>query len=154
MRGPHGYCTAKCDARVGFLSILVVSIPLRVRMGVALHPYGPRTGPVWYEKHLRFSCGARTMHTAMSSRTGPVAWYDHENSTDVKVLRALHLALRAKNRTGDKNRTGPVVGCHWGITWLKHVRFALKFNLSCSGDGVWRSQVDMLDAETVILFAK
>ena len=55
-------------------------------------------------------------YTAVSSRTGPLAWCDHENSTDVKFLRALHSALRARNRTGDKNRTGPVVGCDWGIT--------------------------------------
>ena len=32
-----------------------------------------------------------------------------------KLLRALHSALRARNVTGDKNRTGPVVGCDWGI---------------------------------------
>ena len=54
-------------------------------------------------------------YTVVSSRTGPVAWCDHENSTDVKFLPALHSALRARNRTGDKNRTGPVVGCDWGI---------------------------------------
>ena len=53
--------------------------------------------------------------TAVSSRTGPVAWCDHENST-VKFLRALHSALRARNRTGDKNRTGPVVECDWGVS--------------------------------------
>ena len=58
-------------------------------------------------------------YTAVSSRTGPVAWCDHENSTEVKFLRALHSALRARNRTGDKNRTGPVVGCDWGITQTK-----------------------------------
>ena len=52
----------------------------------------------------------------VSSRTGPVAWCEHGNSNDVKFLRALHSALRARNRTGDKNRTGPVVGCDWGIT--------------------------------------
>ena len=53
--------------------------------------------------------------TAVSSRTGPVAWCDQENSTDVKFLRAFHLDLRARNRTGDENRTGPVIGCDWGI---------------------------------------
>ena len=51
----------------------------------------------------------------VSSRTGPIAWCDHGNSTDVKFLRALHSALRARNRTGDKNLKGPVVGCDWGI---------------------------------------
>ena len=52
----------------------------------------------------------------VSSRTGPVAWCDHRNSTDVKFQRVLHSALRARNRRGDKNRTGPVVGCDWGIS--------------------------------------
>ena len=54
-------------------------------------------------------------YTDVSSRTGPVAWCDLGNSTDVKFLRALHSALQARNRSGDKNRTGPVVGCDWGI---------------------------------------
>ena len=42
--------------------------------------------------------GYRPSHTctAVSCRTGPVAWCDHENSTDVKFLRALHSALRAR----------------------------------------------------------
>ena len=53
----------------------------------------------------------------VSSRMGPVAWCDHGNSTDVKFLWAFHSALRARNRTGDKNRMGPVVGCDWGISW-------------------------------------
>ena len=43
----------------------------------------------------------------MSSRTGPVTWCDHENSTGVKFLRALHSALRSRNRMGARNRTGP-----------------------------------------------
>ena len=93
---------------------------------------GPRTGPVGYEKHWRFPCRARTVPvwgthgvlriiwpnhkcTTMSSRMGPVAWCDHENSTDVNFLRALHSASRARNCTGDKNRTGLVVRCDWGI---------------------------------------
>ena len=50
----------------------------------------------------------------VSSRTGPVAWCDHGNSTDVIFPRVRHSALRARNRTGDKNRTGLVVGCDWG----------------------------------------
>ena len=53
---------------------------------------------------------------AVSNRTGSVAWCDHENSTDVKLLRALHSSLRTRNRTGDKNRTGPVVRCDWGMS--------------------------------------
>ena len=104
--------------------------PLRVT-------HGPRTGPVGYEKHWRFPCRARMMpvraphgvpvesyelfnqtisvQTCQVVRTGPVAWCDHGNSTDVKFLRVLHSVLRARNRTGDKNRTGPVVGCDWGM---------------------------------------
>ena len=94
--------------------------------------HGARTGPVRRRTNFAFPYGARTIpargtrgvmriiqpnhqYTAVSSRTGPLAWCDHENSTDVKFLRALHSALRARNRTGDKNRTGPVVGCDWGI---------------------------------------
>ena len=49
-----------------------------------------------------------------------VAWCDHGNSTGVKFLRVLHSALRARNRTGAKNRTGPVVGCDWGKTLCKY----------------------------------
>ena len=81
-----------------------LKIPLR-------GPYGHRTGHPWsLANHWpNHKC------TAVSSRAGPVAWCDHENSTDVKILRPLHSALRAKNRTGDKNHTGPVVGCDWGI---------------------------------------
>ena len=99
--------------------------------GHARAPYRPSR--MW--KSWRFLCGAHTMpvqashgvpvescewfnqtkHTAVSSRTGPVAWCDHGNSTDVKFLRALHSSLRARNRTGDRNCMGPVVGCDWGI---------------------------------------
>ena len=140
MREPYGPRTAKYDARAGFLPILVVSSPLRVRKGAVRHPCGSRTGPVGYEKHWRFPYGARTgtargtrgvmriikpnhKYTIVSSRTGPVAWCDHENSTDVKFLRALHSALRARNRTGDKNRTGPVVRCDWGIKRAYFARY-------------------------------
>ena len=49
----------------------------------------------------------RNLERTRSSRTGPVAWCDHGNSTDVKFLRELHSAVRARNHTGDKNRTGP-----------------------------------------------
>ena len=45
VRGPYGPRTAKYDARAGFLSIPVVSIPLRVRKGV-VRPCGSRVGPV------------------------------------------------------------------------------------------------------------
>ena len=123
---PYGPRTAKYDAREGFLSILVVPIPLRVRKGVVRHPCGSRTAPygsrrIWktwkiplrgpYDARKGIVRGTRGVlriirpnHkcTAVSSRAGPVAWCDHENSTDVKILRALHSALRTKNRTGDK----------------------------------------------------
>ena len=47
-----------------------------------------------------------------------VSWCDHGNSSDVKFLWTLHPALRARNRTGDKNRTGSVVGCDEGIIYI------------------------------------
>ena len=133
VRGPYGPRMAKYVARAGFLSILVVCAvrhPCGSRMG-------PHTGPVGYEKHWRLPCGhgpvlclyghrttrgvlriIRPNHkcTAVSSRMEPVAWCDHENSTNVKFLRALHSAIRARNRTGDKNHMGSVVGCDWGIS--------------------------------------
>ena len=45
VRGPYGHRTAKYDAHAGFLPILVVLIPLRVRKGPVWHPCGSRTGP-------------------------------------------------------------------------------------------------------------
>ena len=143
-KGPYGPRTAKYDACAGFLSIVVVLNPLRARKGAVRHPCGSRTGPVGYEKHRRFPCEARAgpvsahagiargtrgvlriiqpnhKYADVSSRTGPVAWCDHGNSTDVKFLRALHSAVRARNRAGDKNRTGAVVGCDWGIMPQSH----------------------------------
>ena len=50
MRGPCGPRTAKYNARAGFLPIMVVSIPLRVRKGAVWHPCGSRKGPVGYKK--------------------------------------------------------------------------------------------------------
>ena len=141
VRGPYGPRTTKYDARTGFLPIMVVSIPLRVRKGAVRHPCGSRTGPygsrrIWkilkipvrgpYDARTGIAWGTRGIlriiqpnHKCadVSSRTGPVAWCDHGNSTDVTFVRALHLALRARNRTGDKNRTGPVVACDWGIKY-------------------------------------
>ena len=86
-----------------------LKIPLR-------GPYDARTGIARDTRGVLRIIRPNHKCTAVSNRTGPVAWCDHENSTDVKILRALHAALRAKNRTGDKNRTGPVLGCDWGIT--------------------------------------
>ena len=85
--------------------------------GPVRRPYGHRTGSMWIMRIIwsKHKC------TAVSSRTGPVAWCDHDNNTGVKFLRALHSALRARNRTGVKNRTGPVVGCDWGINdWVNN----------------------------------
>ena len=68
---------------------------------------------IWWSHHVEIPawgpCGVlrifRSNHkcTAVSNRTGPVAWCDHENNTGVKFLRALHLASRARNGTGAKN---------------------------------------------------
>ena len=83
-------------------------------------PYDARTGVARGTRGVLRIIRPNHKCTAVSSRTGPVVWCDHENSTDVKFLRALHSALRARNRTDDKNRTGPVVGSDWGII-LKQV---------------------------------
>ena len=81
------------------------------RAGSVRRPYGHRTGSMWIMRIIwsKHKC------TAVSSRKGPVAWCDYDNNTGVKFLRVLHSALRARNRTGVKNRTGPMVGCDWGI---------------------------------------
>ena len=131
-------CPTWVSARV---SLWVLGCPTWVSARVSLWvPRGLRMGPVGYEKHWRFPCGAHTVPvwgtcgvlriirpnhkcTAVSSCTGPVAWCDHENSTEVKILRALHSALLAKNRTGDENRTGPWLDVtealrHLQVEWL------------------------------------
>ena len=46
-------------------------------------------------------------YAAVSSRTGPAARCDHENCTDAKFLRVLHLALRERNRRVMKIVRGP-----------------------------------------------
>ena len=43
----------------------------------------------------------------MPSRTGPVAWCDHEEQHRRKILRALHSIFRARNRLDVKNCTVP-----------------------------------------------
>ena len=63
VRGPYGPRTAKYDARVGFLPIMVVSIPLRVSKGAVRHPCGSRTDPYGsrrIRKHCSFPCGVCT----------------------------------------------------------------------------------------------
>ena len=87
------------------------------RAGPVRCPHGHRTGYPWSPANYS------TMPWVCSriKPYEPVAWYDHGNSTDVKFLRALHSALRARNRTGDKNRTGPMVRCDWGISWVTMV---------------------------------
>ena len=105
---------------------------VRVTYGTLVGPGRAPCNPIEYEKQRRFPYGARAMParashgvhvascklfdqtimcTTVSSRTGRVARCYHENSTSVKILRALHSALWARTRTGAKNRTGPVVGC-------------------------------------------
>ena len=78
-------------------------------------PYDARTGIARGTHGVLRIINPNHKYAAVSSRTGPVAWCDQGNSTDVRFLRELHLALRTRNRTGDKNRTGPEVGCDWGI---------------------------------------
>ena len=71
--------------------------------------------PLWGPYDVLWIIQPNHKYSIVSSCTGPIAWCDHDNSTDVKFLRPLHSALQARNRTGDKNSTGPVVGCDWGI---------------------------------------
>ena len=80
VRAPYGAHTAKYDVRAGFLPIMVVSIPLRVRKGGVRHPCGPRTGPVGYENYWRFPRGARTM-PARASHGVPVEYCELFNQT-------------------------------------------------------------------------
>ena len=60
--------------------------PYDAHTGIAQGPYG-----IIRSNHKRI---------AVLSRTGPIAWCDHENSTSIKFLRALHSALRAKKIVG------------------------------------------------------
>ena len=130
VRGPYGQIWHPCGifANCGCVNSLTCpwgrrTAPLRVKHGPrtgiwkslkipARGPYGHRTGYPWSPANYSTK---PYKYADVSSHTGPVAWCDHGNSIDVKFLRAFHSALRARNCTGDKNRTGPVVGCDWGI---------------------------------------
>ena len=132
VRAPYGQIRHPCGifANYGCVNSLSClegrfTTPMRVT-------HSSLMGPVGYEKHWRFPCGACTMPVralhgvsagscelfdqTISMQTcqairGPVAWCDQGDSTDVKFLRALHSDLRARNRTGDKNCMG---------MWLMH----------------------------------
>ena len=108
-------------------AILVLSIPLRVRKDAVRYPWGPPRAPygscrIWRTLEIPVwgphdSCTGITRGLfgvlriipsnhkckAVSSRTGPAAWCDHENSTGVKFLWALQTALRGTH--------GPPYGC-------------------------------------------
>ena len=119
-----------CQLWLCQFSCVSVRAPYGTLAGHALAPYGSRR--IWkilknpvrgpHDAHTGIARGSREVlriiqpnhqYADVWSRTGPVAWCDHGNSTDVKFLWVLHSASRASNRTGDKNRTGPVVGCNW-----------------------------------------
>ena len=134
---PYGQIRRPCGIFANSGCVNSLTCPKERRTAPLWVTHGPRTGPVGYEKNWRFPCSARTgiargtrralrtiqpnhKHTAVSSLTGLVAWCDHEDNTDVNVLRALHSPLRARNSTGAKNRTGSVVGCDWGISKRGH----------------------------------
>ena len=70
-------------------------------------PYDARMGIARGTRWVLWIIHPNHKYTAVSSRMGPVAWNDHENSTHIKFLQALHSALRARNRMGDRNCTGP-----------------------------------------------
>ena len=109
---PKGHCTAP---------MWVTHRPRRIWKTLkipVLGPYDAYTGIARGTRGVLWIIQTNHKYADVSSRTGPKAWCDHGNSTYVKFLQALHSALRARNRTGDKNRTGPImVGSDWGIRW-------------------------------------
>ena len=142
VRAPYGTFAGPARAPYGSRRIWrTFEIPMR-------GPYDARTGTA------RGPCGVLRIIwsnyrcTAVSTRTWPVAWCDHENSTGVKSLRALHSALWARNRTGVQNRTGPVDGCDWGIRdpdmhhgmCVTHVAWCMLGSLTSSYLWSWMSR--------------
>ena len=113
VRAPYGTLADHARALYGSRWMWkTVKIPVR---GL----YDARTGIARSTRGVLEIIKPNRMYTAMWSHTRPVACCDHETSTDVKFLQAVHSTLRARNRVGDKNRTGPVVGCDWGIIWAQ-----------------------------------
>ena len=108
-RAPYGTLAGPAQALYGSRMIWkTLNFPVR-------GPYDARTDTARGTRGVLRIIQPNHKYADSSSRTGFVAWYDHGKSTDIKFLRALHLALLARNRTGDKNHTGPVVWCDWGI---------------------------------------
>ena len=122
-RAPYGHTRRPCGIFAKLWWCPFPHVPVRAPYGTlagpARAPYGSRR--IWktfeipvrgpYDDHTGTARGPwvvlriiRSNHkgAAVSSRTGPLAWCDHENNTGVKFLRALHSALRARNLTGAK----------------------------------------------------
>ena len=131
MRGPYGHMWHPCRifAHSGCFNSL--TCPYSTLAGPAWAPYSsrriwkileiPMQGP--YNAHTSITqdpCGvlriiwSNHQCTAVSSRTRPIAWCDHENSTGVKFLWSLQSALWARNLTGAKMC---MVKYDWGIKW-------------------------------------
>ena len=125
VRAPHGTLAGHAQGPYGSHRIWkTLKIPVR-------GPHDARTGIARGTRGVLRIFQPNHKYADVSSHTGPVAWCDQGNSTDVKFLWALHSALRARNRMGDKIRTGPVVGCDWGITgvnWANSLYLAQLWN--------------------------
>ena len=61
VRGPYGQIRRPCGIFVNFVCINSLTCPQGSRMAPLRVLHGPRMGPVGYEKHWRFPCGARTV---------------------------------------------------------------------------------------------
>ena len=120
IRAPYGTLAGHARAPYGSRRIWkTLKIPVR-------GPYDARTGIARCSRGVLRIIQPNHKYAEVSSRTGTLAWCDHGNSTDEKFLRGLHSALRARIRTGDKNRTGSVVGCdrHYGQEIIRVIKIA------------------------------
>ena len=80
--------------------------------GFSISKYG-------YRYHVTLCIGQLSVcyHWQIRDRNDLCTLY---GSPQHKLIWALHSALRAWNCMDDKNRTGVVVGCEWGITNTRH----------------------------------
>ena len=85
--------------------------------------HGPRTGPVGYEKHWRFPCGARTL-PSRASHGVPMDSCESFDQTISVQLYGFHSMMWPREQRGRKIPTGASFG-YTGIKsygWLKIVR--------------------------------
>ena len=107
VRMPYGTLAGPARALHGCHKIWkTLKIPMRGRYDART---GIARGPCWVLRIIR----SNQKCTAVSCRTGPVDWCDHENSTGVKFLWAFHLALRARSRTSGCWKSYEACGWMW-----------------------------------------